>query len=125
MALVSFFMCAKTDEEARRADGATFFQFALRYYGASQNGSARRPAPSTCGTSTTREARDPEAGGGIARRPDRVTDHPQEIAPSALPYIDQVILLNQAGKHYPRTYLRLARTVREGSDAGIPERSRT
>jgi hypothetical protein len=31
MALVSFFMCAKTDEEARaRADGATFFQFALR-----------------------------------------------------------------------------------------------
>src|SRR5258705_13858697 len=38
MALVSFFMCAKTDEEARaRADGATFFQFALRFYGASQN----------------------------------------------------------------------------------------
>ena len=30
MALVSFFMCAKTDEEARaRAEGATFFQFAL------------------------------------------------------------------------------------------------
>jgi len=54
MALVSFFMCAKTDEEARaRADGATFFQFALRFYGASQNASARRPAPSTCGTSTT------------------------------------------------------------------------
>ncbi|HKD55974.1 MAG TPA: LLM class flavin-dependent oxidoreductase, partial [Hyphomicrobiaceae bacterium] len=36
IALVSFFMCAKTDEEAReRADGATFFQFALRFYGAS------------------------------------------------------------------------------------------
>jgi hypothetical protein len=52
MALVSFFMCAKTDEEARaRADGATFFQFALRFYGASQN--RQRPAPSTCGTSTT------------------------------------------------------------------------
>src|SRR6185436_9222001 len=46
MALVSFFMCAKTDEEARaRADGATFFQFALRYYGASQN--RQRPAPGT------------------------------------------------------------------------------
>jgi len=42
MALVSFFMCAKTDEEARaRADGATFFQFALRFYGASQNASVR------------------------------------------------------------------------------------
>jgi alkanesulfonate monooxygenase SsuD/methylene tetrahydromethanopterin reductase-like flavin-dependent oxidoreductase (luciferase family) len=36
IALVSMFMCAKTDEEARRrADGATFFQFALRYSGAS------------------------------------------------------------------------------------------
>src|SRR5260370_525475 len=46
MALVSFFMCAKTDEEARaRADGATFFQFALRFYGASQN--RQRPAPGT------------------------------------------------------------------------------
>lgn len=46
MALVSFFMCAKTDEEARaRADGATFFQFALRFYGASQN--RQRPAPYT------------------------------------------------------------------------------
>ncbi len=31
IALVSYFMCAETDEEARRrADGATFFQFALR-----------------------------------------------------------------------------------------------
>src|SRR5213075_1858317 len=46
MALVSFFMCAKTDEEARaRADGATFFQFALRFYGASQN--RQRPDPGT------------------------------------------------------------------------------
>jgi hypothetical protein len=52
MALVSFFMCARTDEEARaRADGATFFQFALRFYGASQN--RQRPAPSTCGMNTT------------------------------------------------------------------------
>ncbi|MFX9348077.1 hypothetical protein ABTO05_21410, partial [Acinetobacter baumannii] len=46
MALVSFFMCAETDEEARRrADGATFFQFALRYYGQAQN--RQRPAPGT------------------------------------------------------------------------------
>ena len=38
IALVSFFMCAKTDEEARaRAEGDTFFQFALRFYGASAN----------------------------------------------------------------------------------------
>ena len=36
IALVSYFMCAKTDEEARRrAEGPTFFQFALRFYGMS------------------------------------------------------------------------------------------
>ena len=33
IAVVSQFMCAETDEEARRrADGSTFFQFALRFY---------------------------------------------------------------------------------------------
>ena len=33
IAVVSQFMCAPTDEEAReRADGSTFFQFALRFY---------------------------------------------------------------------------------------------
>jgi alkanesulfonate monooxygenase SsuD/methylene tetrahydromethanopterin reductase-like flavin-dependent oxidoreductase (luciferase family) len=36
IALVSYFMCARTDEEARRrAEGSTFFQFALQFYGAS------------------------------------------------------------------------------------------
>ena len=46
IALVSFFMCCKTDEEARRrADGATFFQFALRFYGASAD--RKRPDPGT------------------------------------------------------------------------------
>src|ERR1700676_4340823 len=46
IALVSYFMCAETDEEARRrADGATFFQFALRYYG--QSTARERPAPGT------------------------------------------------------------------------------
>jgi hypothetical protein len=46
IALVSFFMCCKTDEEARkRADGCTFFQFALRFYGASAD--RKRPEPGT------------------------------------------------------------------------------
>ena len=54
MALVSFFMCAKTDEEARaRADGATFFQFACAFTAPRKTASVRRPAPSTCGTNTT------------------------------------------------------------------------
>src|SRR5256885_16229800 len=46
MALVSFSMSAKTDEEARaRADGTTFFHFALRSYGAPKD--RHRPAPAT------------------------------------------------------------------------------
>ena len=46
MALVSYFMCAKTDEEAyARAEGAPFFQFALRFYGASSG--RQRPPPGT------------------------------------------------------------------------------
>src|SRR5579862_6858432 len=46
LALTSYFMCAETDEEARRrADGIPFFQFALRFYG--QNANRARPAPGT------------------------------------------------------------------------------
>ena len=42
--MVSYFMCAETDEEARRrADGVTFFQFALRFYGERATASAPRP----------------------------------------------------------------------------------
>ena len=102
MALVSFFMCAKTDEEARaRADGATFFQFALRFYGARRTASVRRPARSTCGTNTTSgSATTPSAGSGPARRPDRLArNHPQEAAAVRSSHIDQVILLNQAGRN--------------------------
>jgi alkanesulfonate monooxygenase SsuD/methylene tetrahydromethanopterin reductase-like flavin-dependent oxidoreductase (luciferase family) len=46
IALVTYFMCAPTDEEARRrADGIPFFQFALRFYGQSTGarGDARVP----------------------------------------------------------------------------------
>ncbi|HVB18315.1 MAG TPA: LLM class flavin-dependent oxidoreductase, partial [Stellaceae bacterium] len=46
LALTSYFMCAETDEEARRrADGIPFFQFALRFYG--QQTGRRRPDPGT------------------------------------------------------------------------------
>ena len=37
------FMCAETDEAAReKADGATFFQFCLRFYNTADR---KRPAP--------------------------------------------------------------------------------
>src|SRR4029079_5189591 len=43
IALVSMFMCAPTDEEARAmADGATFFQFCLRFYNTPDR---KRPGP--------------------------------------------------------------------------------
>ena len=46
LAITSYFMCAETDEEARRrADGIPFFQFALRFYG--QQANRRRPDPGT------------------------------------------------------------------------------
>ena len=43
IAMVSYFMCAETDEEARRrADGVTFFQFSLAYYSGVAQPRARR-----------------------------------------------------------------------------------
>jgi len=103
MALVSFFMCAKTDEEARaRADGATFFQFALRFYGASQD--RQRPAPGTVNMwdAYNRWKRDnPQAHeqalrGGLIGSPETLRKKLRRFRSS---HIDQVILLNQAGKN--------------------------
>src|SRR3974390_3605861 len=46
IAMVSYFMCAETDAEARkRADGITFFQFALAFYSGSRE--RERAAPGT------------------------------------------------------------------------------
>ena len=54
IAVVSQFMCAPTDEEARaRAEGSSFFQFALGYYATHAPGV---PARSGCGRSTSRSA---------------------------------------------------------------------
>nr|WP_245285214.1 hypothetical protein [Bradyrhizobium sp. WSM3983] len=103
MALVSFFMCARTDEEARaRADGATFFQFALRFYGASQN--RQRPAPYTVNMwdeynkwkRDNPEAQEAALRGGLIRSPETIRKKLKRFQSS---HIDQVILLNQAGKN--------------------------
>src|ERR1700688_1334784 len=46
IAMVSYFMCAETDEEARRrAEGVTFFQFSLAYYSGART--RDRAAPGT------------------------------------------------------------------------------
>jgi alkanesulfonate monooxygenase SsuD/methylene tetrahydromethanopterin reductase-like flavin-dependent oxidoreductase (luciferase family) len=103
LALVSLFMCAKTDAEARRrADGATFFQFALRYYGAAK--SRERPPPGTVNMWELYEAwkrANPEAAakalsGGLVGSPETLRRKLRKFETS---HIDQVILLNQAGKN--------------------------
>ncbi|MCX7380781.1 MAG: LLM class flavin-dependent oxidoreductase [Alphaproteobacteria bacterium] len=103
IALVSYFMCAETDEEAqRRADGAMFFQFALRFYGA-QPGRKRPPA----GTVNMWEefekwkAANPEGHaralrGGLIGSPETIRRKLRRFETSN---IDQIILLNQAGKN--------------------------
>jgi alkanesulfonate monooxygenase SsuD/methylene tetrahydromethanopterin reductase-like flavin-dependent oxidoreductase (luciferase family) len=103
IALVSFFMCAKTDEEARaRADGDTFFQFALRFYG--QSADRRRPAAGTVNMweeyekwkKANPEQHAASLRGGLIGSPDTIRRKLKKFQESN---IDQVVLLNQAGKN--------------------------
>ncbi|MBL8673795.1 MAG: LLM class flavin-dependent oxidoreductase, partial [Rhodospirillales bacterium] len=102
IAVVSYFMCAETDEEARRrADGATFFQFALQFYGASKN--RERPAPGTVNMwdeYNKWKAANPEQAaralqGGLIGSPETIRRKLRKFQTSN---VDQIILLNQAGK---------------------------
>ncbi len=103
IAVVSYFMCAETDEEARRrADGIPFFQFALRFYGASAD--RKRPDPGTVNVWDEYEKwkrENPEAharalSGGLIGSPETLR---RKIAKFETSHIDQIILLNQAGKN--------------------------
>ena len=106
MALVTYFMCAETDEEARRrADGIPFFQFALQFYSAERIGKVReRPAPGTVNLWAEYETwkRDnPEAharavSGGLIGSPETLRRKLRKFETS---HVDQIILLNQAGKN--------------------------
>jgi len=103
LALVSFFMCAKTDEEAReRADGDTFFQFALRFYAAAPG--RRRPPAGTVNMwdeyhkwkQANPEAHAAALRGGLIGSPDTIRKKLRRFQSSN---IDQVVLLNQAGRN--------------------------
>ena len=92
-------MCCPTDEEAqRKADGWTFFAFALRYYGTHVPG-AEGP-PTTSGRSTRRSGarrssrRCTPAGSSAHRRRSAAKLRKFEAS-----HVDQVILLNQAGRN--------------------------
>ena len=103
IALVSMFMCAPTDEEARRkADGATFFQFCLRYYGQSQD--RQRPPAGSVNMwekygewkRDNAEAAEKALSGGLIGSPETIQKKLRKFEAS---HIDQVILLNQAGNN--------------------------
>ena len=103
IALVSFFMCAKTDEEAReRADGDTFFQFALRFYAAAPG--RRRPPAGTVNMwdeyhkwkQANPDAPAAALRGGLIGSPDTIRKKLRKFQSSN---IDQVVLLNQAGRN--------------------------
>jgi alkanesulfonate monooxygenase SsuD/methylene tetrahydromethanopterin reductase-like flavin-dependent oxidoreductase (luciferase family) len=103
LALVSFFMCAPTDEEARaRADGDTFFQFALRFYAAAPG--RRRPPAGTVNMwdeyqkwkQANPDAHQAALRGGLIGSPETIRRKLRRFQASN---IDQVVLLNQAGRN--------------------------
>ncbi len=103
LALVSFFMCAPTDEEARaRADGDTFFQFALRFYAAAPG--RRRPPAGTVNMwdeyqkwkRANPDAHQAALRGGLIGSPETIRRKLRRFQASN---IDQVVLLNQAGRN--------------------------
>lgn len=98
IAVVSAFMCAETDEEAReKAQGWSFFQFALRFY--NTHGPV---APGTVNLwdeyEDWRRTHEGAAarGSGIIGSPGTIRRRLRKFEES---HVDQVILLNQAGKN--------------------------
>jgi alkanesulfonate monooxygenase SsuD/methylene tetrahydromethanopterin reductase-like flavin-dependent oxidoreductase (luciferase family) len=103
IAMVSYFMCADTDEEARRrADGVTFFQFSLAYYSGAKG--RERAAPGTVSLwdeYNKWKAANPEAvnkalSGGLIGSPETIRKKLRRFQQSN---VDQIILLNQAGNN--------------------------
>lgn len=129
IAMVSYFMCAETDEEARRrADGVTFFQFSLAYYSSARN--RERAAPGTLSLWDEYQAwkkANPELAqkalmGGLVGSPETIRRKLRRFRES---HVDQIILLNQAGKnsheHICESLELFAREVMPEFTAGEPE----
>ena len=98
IAVVSGFMCAETDEEAwQKADGWTFFQFALALY--------NKEGPFEPGTVNIWERYQEwrQTPAGQKRTGSELIGSPETIRTRLLELeaanVDQVILLNQAGKN--------------------------
>ncbi len=96
-------MCAKTDEEARkRAEGLTFFQFALNFYGKSPT--RERPRAGTVNVwnefvawqKANPDAVQKSVRSGLVGSPDTIRQKLRKFQSSN---VDQIIFLNQAGKN--------------------------
>jgi alkanesulfonate monooxygenase SsuD/methylene tetrahydromethanopterin reductase-like flavin-dependent oxidoreductase (luciferase family) len=117
IAVVAGFMCAETDELAwQKADGWTFFQFALRLYNAE--------GPFEPGTMNFWERYEewkqtPEGqkrtGSELIGSPDTIRERLKELEDAN---VDQVILLNQAGKN---THEDICNSLRLFSEEVMPE----
>ena len=98
IAIVSQFMCAPTDEEARAmADGSTFFQFALLFY--NTNGPVA-PGTVSLWDEYQKWKKSPKGlaqqHGGLIGSPETIRYKLRKFEES---HVDQVILLNQAGRN--------------------------
>jgi alkanesulfonate monooxygenase SsuD/methylene tetrahydromethanopterin reductase-like flavin-dependent oxidoreductase (luciferase family) len=98
LALVSGFMCCPTDEEANvKAEGWTFFAFALRYYATRPPG---QPGAPSLWEEYEKFRASPQAAkmhaGGLIGSPETIRRKLRKFEQS---HVDQVILLNQAGRN--------------------------
>ncbi|MGE4606445.1 MAG: LLM class flavin-dependent oxidoreductase [Myxococcota bacterium] len=98
IAVVSGFMCCETDEEAhQKADGWTFFQFALRFY---NSHGPIDPGSVSLWDEYQKWRETPEGQKqrrtGLIGSPDTIRNKLRKFEKSN---VDQVILLNQAGKN--------------------------
>jgi alkanesulfonate monooxygenase SsuD/methylene tetrahydromethanopterin reductase-like flavin-dependent oxidoreductase (luciferase family) len=97
IAVVSGFMCCETDEDAmRKSDGWTFFQFALRFYashGPVEPGSVNLWEEYLTWRETPKGQQQRRTG--LIGSPDTLREKLHKFEASN---VDQVILLNQAGK---------------------------
>ncbi len=98
IAVVSGFMCAETDEEAlEKSAGWTFFQFALGFY--NRHGPVK-PGTVDLWQEYEQWRRTPEGArlrsGGLIGSPATIRERLRRFEES---HLDQVILLNQAGKN--------------------------
>ncbi|MGD9603286.1 MAG: LLM class flavin-dependent oxidoreductase [Gammaproteobacteria bacterium] len=98
LAVVAGFMCCETDEEAwQKADGWTFFQFALQLY---NKEGPFKPGEVSLWDKYLAWKQTPEgqarSGSELIGSPETIRRRLRELAAS---HVDQVILLNQAGKN--------------------------